>query len=216
MKKWWLTQSARINTLSLRERVFLFLSVIACCMALADLLWLSPAQATHKQLTQRFDKQSVELKRARDLLRASARPLDASKAINDELVSVKTRLDSVNQSIHGMLPATADTTPLAQVLVQFLRRHEGLTLVRIAAVAPEIGLSKGMQGSAISPSALPAGITRQGVELTVSGPYPDLMRYVQELEKSVVNARWGSMLLKSDKQVNELTLQLFLMGAQPG
>ena len=33
MKNWWLTQSARINALSLRERVFVFISILVCCLA---------------------------------------------------------------------------------------------------------------------------------------------------------------------------------------
>ena len=74
MKNWWTLQSARINALSLRERVFLFLSVLACGMALVDVVWWSPAQVAHKQLTQRFEKQSAELKRVRDTVRTSATP----------------------------------------------------------------------------------------------------------------------------------------------
>ena len=49
MKAWWLAQMARIDNLSLRERIFLFLSILVCALALADTLWLSPAQTAHKQ-----------------------------------------------------------------------------------------------------------------------------------------------------------------------
>ncbi|WP_114971290.1 hypothetical protein [Rhodoferax ferrireducens] len=212
MKRWWETQSARINALSMRERVFLFLSVIACCMALADVLWLSPAQMAHKQLTQRFEKQSAELQRARNELKTVATPVDTNKAVRDEIAAVKTRVDSVNQNIKDVLPTTAQTTPLAQVLAHLLQRHAGLTLVRTATMPPEAGVGP-TAGTAAT--AAPVGLTRQGVELTVSGPYSDLTQYVQTLEKALPHVRWGAMKLKSEKLPPELTLQLFLVGVQP-
>ena len=39
MKAWWKIQSGRINALSLRERAFLFVTLIICLLALADTLW---------------------------------------------------------------------------------------------------------------------------------------------------------------------------------
>ena len=50
---------ARIEALSLRERIFLFLSVLVVCGAVFDALWLSPAQTVRKQLLMRFEKQTA-------------------------------------------------------------------------------------------------------------------------------------------------------------
>jgi MSHA biogenesis protein MshJ len=201
----WEKQSARINALSLRERMFLFLSVMVCCVALLDMFWLSPAQLAHHQLTQRFEQQSAELQRARDALKAVATPTDKSKGVRDELVSIKSRLDAVNQSIKEVLPTAAQATPLAQVLIPLLRRHEGLTLVRTLTLPPEVTVKAPQTGS----------LTRQGLELTVSGSYAELTRYAQTLEQALPYVRWGNMKLRSDKPPAELTLQLFLVGVQP-
>lgn len=212
-KNWWGVQAGRVNALSLRERVFLFLSVMACCMALADVLWLSPAQVAHQQLTQRFEKQSAELQRAREELKTVARPVDVGKATRDEIAAIKTQLDSANQMIKEVLPGTAKATPLAQALGHLLRRYPGLTLVRTSAVAPEVSADKA--GSSAGAAALPVGLTGQGIELTVSGAYADLTQFVQTLENEMPQVRWGVMKLKSDKLPAELTLQLFLLGVQP-
>ena len=212
-KNWWGVQSGRVNALSLRERVFLFLSVIAVCMALADVLWLAPAQVGHKQLTQRFEKQSAELQRAREELKTVARPVDVGKATRDQMAAITTQLDSANQTIKELLPGNAKATPLAQALGHLLRRHAGLTLVRTSAVPPEASAAKA--GSSAGVAALPVGLTRQGIELTVSGAYADLTQYVQALENEMPQVRWGPMQLKSDKSPPELTLQLFLLGVQP-
>lgn len=212
MKRWWETQAARINALSLRERAFLFLSVIACCMALADVLWLSPAQLAHKQLSQRFEKQSAELQRTRDALKTVARPSDTGGATREEMAAVAVRLDAVNQTIQTLLPTPTKSAPLAQVLEQLLRRHAGLTLLRTTVVAPEPA-GKSTPGAANAPTS--TGLMRQGVEFTVSGPYAELTRYVLALEQALPSVRWGPMKLVSEKQPPELTLQLFVVGVAP-
>ena len=218
MKTWWKKQSVRIDALSLRERVFLFFAVMAACLALADLVWLEPAKRVHRQLNQRFDKQSIDLQQSRVELNAVAMPLDKSKVLKNEIAAAKTRLETVNKSIKDVLPTTTQSTPLAQVLVHVLRRHEGLTLVSTAALFPEATVAATAQATPAAGSGavdLPQGLTRQGVELTVSGSYPDLTRYVQTLEKLLPHVRWGTMRLKSEKLPPELTLQLYLIGVEP-
>ena len=212
MKSRWETLSERINALSLRERVFLSFSVIACCLALADVVWLSPAQLLQKQAVQRLDKQTADLLRARAELTTIVKPAQGASAARDEAVALQGRLELVNQKIKDLLPSNEETTPLTQALFHFLRRHEGLTLVRISAVTPEF---KAAPAAGAGNSAAPAGLARQGVELTVSGPYSELVRYVQTLEKALPNVRWGPMTLKSEKLPPELKLQLFLLGVQP-
>lgn len=212
LKNWWVLQSARVNALSLRERIFLFLSVIACCVALADVVWMSPAQLAHKQLKQRFEKQSADLQRAREELRVMTKPVDGASSVRDEMAVTQVRLNAVNQNIAEATPQALDATPLSQVLVHFLSRHEGLTLVRTTVAAPEAPAAKPAPGAASGAPAPAALLTRQGVELTVSGPYPALVNYVQSLEKALPHVRWGIMKLKSEKMPPELTLQLFLVG----
>jgi len=211
MKAQWQAQMARIDNLSLRERLFLFVSILVCCFALADTLWLSPAQTVHKQLLQRMDKQSAELQRLRDTLHASAQPDDVDQAARAELQATQTQIDQVNLAVRERLPDAAGSVPLAQALVQLLRRHEGLTLVRTAALPPELAGPGNNNGA----GSLPAGLTRQGVSITVAGAYPDLMRYVASLESAMPYARWGVMTLSSDQGQPELTLQLFLLGETP-
>ena len=53
MKQWWQVQAARIDAMTLRERVILFLVLIFVALAMADALLLSPAQTAHKQVVQR-------------------------------------------------------------------------------------------------------------------------------------------------------------------
>jgi MSHA biogenesis protein MshJ len=210
MKQWWQQQVVRIDALSLRERAFLFLSVIVVCMALADVLWLSPAQVAHQQATQRFAAQGTELSRLRDELKSTAQPLDASKAVRDDIASANARLEAVNQEIKEVAPLADGGPALEQVLVQFLRRQEGLTLLSTGTLKQDAAIP-------VAPAtvAAPTGLSRRGMELRVAGPYPELVRYVKTLEIALPALRWGALQLKSEKQPPELTLQVYVVGVQP-
>ena len=58
-------------------------------------------------------------------------------------------------------------------------------------------------------------LLRRGLELSVSGSYAELVRYVNTLESALPTLRWGTLHLKSAKQPPELTLQVFVVGAPP-
>lgn len=209
MKQWWELLASRVNALSLRERVFLFLSILACTLALADMLWLTPAQQAHRKATQRLENQDLELQRAAKELGSPVASQSVEQAAQAQQQALAQQLEAVNQQIQPLLPEVSETAPLAQAMVHLLRRHEGLTLLHTKTVAPDEGATPSVRGAPVPPIA--TGLARQGVELAVSGPYAELIRYVQALEKSLPQARWGSLRLSSEKSVPELTLQLFLL-----
>ncbi len=206
MKRGWTNLAARIDALSLRERVFLFATLLIASLLLADLLWLGPLQAVHKQLTQRVSAQGVELDRLREELGSSGAQTGPTQQAREELAQLRERLAQVNQAIAATPVAAADATPLSRVLAHFLRRHEGLQLVRTATLAPD---------SRTATPAEPVVVRRQGLELTVAGPYAELNRYVQTLERALPALRWGPMKLTSDGRTAELTLQVWLVGEAP-
>lgn len=198
-------QVARLEALSLRERIFLFVSILLCSAALLDVLWLSPAQTVHRQLVVRIDKQTAELQRSRDVLKASAQPAGPPTSVVQELQLLRAQTDQTEVAVRQLLP-TGQAAPLMEALTHLLRRYPGLMLVKTAALAPELA----GPGNA-NAGGLPEGLTRQGVAITVAGAYPDLMRFVGTLEGAMPHVRWGAMNLKSDKGAPELNLQLFLL-----
>lgn len=212
MKALWTKYSARVDMLSLRERVILFLSILAVCMALADVLWLSPAQLAHQQMRQRFVAQDAELLRLRAELQSLTQPVMASTDVHDTVATDQARLDAVNQAIRTQMPQAEGGLAMEQVLVQFLRKHQGLTLVSTGTVKtemPELAASGTLSTDA------PGRLFKRGMELKVSGPYLELVRYVKHLETALPTLRWGALEVKSDPQPPELTMQVFVLGVRP-
>jgi MSHA biogenesis protein MshJ len=204
MKQRWQQLVTRIDALNLRERVFLFLAIIVCTLALADTFWLSPAQIAYRQATQRVAGQGLELKRLRDELQGMAQLEDPGKAVRDEMAEISLRLDSVNADIRAVAPLAEGGPAIEQALVQFLRRQEGLTLLSTGTAKQEAPMPS-VAGSA-------SGVSRRGLELSVSGPYPELVRYIQTLETALPTLRWGTLHMKATQQPPELTLQVYVVG----
>nr|WP_295777391.1 hypothetical protein [Rhodoferax sp.] len=215
MKKQWQQLALRIDAMQLRERVFLFLAIIISCMALADTLWLTPAQVAHKQATQRYAAQGTELQRLRDELKAGAQPVDASKAVRDDIAAANVRLDAINQEIRAVAPLAQGGPAIEQALVQFLRRQDGLTLLRTGTLQSDVASPVAVTTAAPTAAGAPAVLSRRGLELSVAGSYADLVRYVRTLETALPTLRWGTLQLKTTKQSPEMTLQVFVVGVPP-
>ncbi len=209
MKNQWKNLAARIDALSLRERAFLFLSLIAVCFALADLLWLSPARTEHARARQEYATANTELQRLRLAVREKPNAADPVQVARAELARVKAQIDAVNNDMSLLNGPTRNAVSLQEVLVHFLGKQASLSLVQAASLPPEVALP----GAA--PAAAPSLVQRQGVEVTVAGPYADLVRYVHALEVAMPDLRWGTMKLSAEQRPAQLKLQVFLVMGQP-
>jgi len=207
MKSQWQALMTRLDALSLRERVFLFLSILVVCAAVFDALWLSPVQTAHKQLMQQLDKQSGELVRLREVVRQLPQSRGATPSSQAELLQLQAQMVQVELSVRALLPPS-DAAPLVQALSHLLRRYSGLTLLKTTALPASVSAA----GTPVL-ADLPAGLTRQGVVVTVAGNYADLTRFVSTMEVAMPYVRWGEMTLSStgDRTLPQLSLQLFVL-----
>lgn len=199
----WKLWAAKVNALSLRERVVLFVSTLLCLLALADVLWLTPAQNRHKAVQQSFLTQNAEIARLRAELQAAGVPVDQNQAVRARMDATAQEIAGVDHDIKTQLALAGAGRALEPVLVQFLRRYNNLTLLGT-------GTLKAQETAAAVP-----GLTRQGLELRVAGPYPDLLRYVQGLESALPHLRWGSIQIKAEQQPPEMVLQVYVLGVTP-
>lgn len=213
MNKSWKTLATRIDALSLRERAFLFLSLIAVCVALVDQLWLAPARTAYQQAQQKFAQENVELQRLREELRAKAVQPEAGLKVAEDIRQLNLSIATANREISALSNASDDAMTLPRVLVHFLRQQKGLTLVRTGNLATDV--VPGATQGPVAGAAAPAAVVRNGLELTVSGSYSELARYVQTLENAMPNLRWGTFKLVADQQPPQLSLQVFFVGPQP-
>lgn len=214
MKALWTIVAGRIDARSLRERALIFWTLLICGLVLGDQLLLAPVQRRQQQLAVTVKQQSAELQALRTQLGASkSAPVAANtpQAVRVEIAALQSRIDDVNREIAKLSLLGGDVDSLSKVLLHILRRYEGLTLERTASLTPEAAAKPAPIGAEVGSSSP----LRYGMEFTVSGPYGELMRYVQTLEQELPTLRWGVMKLSSGKAGPSLTMQVFWLGASP-
>lgn len=202
----------RIDALSVRERAILFVSCVALLGAVADALVLSPQFSQQKAMAQRMQWQNQELAALR--LRAAqavapagaddsprGRALAALRQVQLEQAAVARQRESLATAAGDEHAAAPHDLP--QLLTRVLRRHERLTLLSLATV----NAGTRHDGSAPAVPRAPSAL-----ELRLQGAYPDLLRYVQEVERAVPGQRWEGWQLGTGQGAPILTLRLVLAG----
>ena len=209
VKAWLKMQAARFDLLSLRERMCLFLTLIVCFLTVLHTSLLVPAQSEHDSLVLLLNDQELELRKARIDLKSNSFLSGDDSLARSELASLQNRIKAANLLVQDFSAARSSAPPLAETLVHLLRRQDNLKLLQLATLTDVTQARKEVV------NALPAGLTLQGLEVTVTGTYPELTRYVAILEQELKGIRWGTMKLKSEKLPPELTMQIFLVVIDP-
>jgi MSHA biogenesis protein MshJ len=204
MKADWKKHLARINALSLRERVMLFASVAFVMVALADTLVWSPAAAKRKSLVAEQATAAKELDTLRQRLTdasTTSQPDSPRGQMLARIAQSRAELQAVDSQITANLGDGKRLANLPDLMDQVLRRHERLTLTHLR-TTDERPTDK----------ATETALRWQAVDLGVSGGYLDLVQYLADLEHALPELRWGPMEINSKQMPPELTVRLFLAG----
>jgi MSHA biogenesis protein MshJ len=193
----------RIDALTLRERVLIFIAAALVLVAIAYLGFISPLMEKDKRLGREVARRQGELSMLQSQLQAMARssemrPDDAARAKLADLQREQAQLD-------GQIAQAASrfTSPqrMRDVLQEILARNPRLQLVDLKTLPVDLfGHSDGR-------GARP--IYRHALELTVSGAYLDLYAYLRQLEDLPTRLYWRKADLAADnypKAVLRLTV----------
>jgi MSHA biogenesis protein MshJ len=208
MKANWKMQLARINALSLRERVMLFVSVAFVMLALADTLVWSPATAMRKALVAEQAAAAKELATLRQTLAdagSSSQPDSPRGQMLSRIAQAHAELQAVDSQIQESLGNGKRLAKLPDLMDQVLRRHERLTLTHLVTTA-----DRPTDKAADKPAE--TALHWQAVDLGVSGGYLDLVQYLSDLEQALPELRWGPTEINTKQMPPELTVRLFLAG----
>jgi MSHA biogenesis protein MshJ len=198
-------QARRIDALSLRERAIMFLSVSVALVAAFDHLVLSPRMAEQKAVADQMRQDTRELEGLRAQLAPAPAdgPGGARARELAEWQAQRQRLDEELAQLHAVPQGNA---ALPELLERVLRRHERLTLVRLAT-------AKESADNAVAKTerpALDADTRRQAVQITMRGSYPELTQYLADTEAALPGVRWGEVAITRQGSSAELTATVWL------
>lgn len=197
------TLFARIDALTPRERVVLFITGLVLVWGLADSLLLGPGQRQREALSGQLAELSARAGSAQQTLQTLAGRPDKPAEARQRHATLQRELDIRLEATAALRGHLVDARDMPRVLEGLSVRQPGLRLVALKTLAPE---------PVAQPAEGPAPYYRHGVELTLEGGYTALTSYLRGLEQAPLGVLWASADLDaSDHPRLRLSLRLYTL-----
>ncbi|ARU31010.1 hypothetical protein CAP31_04480 [Sulfuriferula sp. AH1] len=204
LKNYWLNLANRVDALSMRERIMVFAAIVVVLLALMNALLIGPLLAHQKQLAEQI-VQSQQTAAAmqtqiQDLLKISN--INPDITLQLKLAQLRNQAANSGKNLDDIQSKLVAPQQMPALLEDILRRNQSVHLIALKTLPVEILSAK---------SAADAGnhIYKHGVEITVTGDYLDLTRYLSAVEALPWRMFWGKAGLSVDDS-HTVTLKLRL------
>jgi MSHA biogenesis protein MshJ len=215
MKAQWLKLSGRIDSMTLRERIAIFVASVAVLLFLINSLILEPLFARNRQLADQIHQQNMRLETANNgvALQMAAFSANPDAAAELQLAGLKREAAATAGALRAMQHGLVAPEKMGQLLQQLLRSNGKLKLLSLRTL-PVTGM--GGAPAASDAKAAPAQselLYRHGVEVVLQGGYLDMLDYMEALEGAPQQVFWGRAQLDARKYpASTMTLTLYTLG----
>lgn len=182
----WRRIAERIDELALRERTLLFLVMLGVLYFLAQTLLFGPLQARRSQLLlqlqgERNDTLALTLK-TQTILNSTGETAVARA----QLAALNAQLAAVNASLQSMTQGLVTPREMLALVRAALAHSTGVRLVSLE----NLPATPAVAGQSEK------GLYRHGLKIVIDGRYPDLVRYLTQLEGLHWKVFWDQAELK--------------------
>jgi MSHA biogenesis protein MshJ len=233
MKALWIKLSARIDALSLRERVMVCGAGIAIVLFVIYQLGMAPLLARQQVLRATLSQHQSRAAAADAEIttRMAAFSANPDVTVLEQIAELKKQTTALQSSLQAVQRGLVPPQKMAVLLEQLMRANSKLRTVSLRTL-PVSGLSE-MTAAAKAPGAQPQGMApaaamattaalgapkprellyRHGVELVVQGSYLDMLSYMESLQALPSQLFWGRLQLDADNYPTAtLTLTLYTL-----
>ncbi len=210
----------KVDALSLRERVILFVLMLAGIWAAMDALLLAPQERTRKAEQDKIAQARSQMAEAEQALVLRASQPDPARIAQQRLENARQNLNARMQTAARLQARMVDPKDMVRVLQGMLVEQAGLRLGSLQTLAPEpVGQPVQAAKSGTQPPAAPATASnplyKHGVKLTLVGSYAALTRYMESLEHLPVGFYWARAELDASAHPEiSLTLTLYTLSLE--
>lgn len=197
MKKQWEAISAKVLTLSLRERFMVLAALLALVWVVFDLVFLAPLAQKQKVYGQEVSSMREEVSKLKSQQTAivQAAQVDPDAGVKARLAEMQQRMVQMDTDLRQAQHELVAPDRMPKLLQSLLQKDRQIKLVALTTLQVA-GLMDGVEGDKTAGS--PAlGIYKHGFEVTLEGGYIDLMRYVAALEASPWHMLWSNISLQA-------------------
>jgi len=204
--------SARIDGMSLRERIAIFVAAVAAVLFVINSLVLEPLFARNRILSDQIRQQNLQVEAANAgvVAQMAAFGTDPDAATRKQLVELNREAATLAGALRAQQRGLVAPEKMGQLLQQLLRSNGKLKLLSLRTLPVT-----GMGGSAEAKAAPGQHelLYRHGVEVVLQGGYLDMLDYMQALESSPQQVFWGRAQLDAHEYpAATLTLTLYTLG----
>ncbi len=179
----------RIDELSLRERVMVFLVAIGMAALLWQEIAMGPVEARQRELLQRLERIRGEITaydaQAQAIIQGYMADPDAEN--RRRLAEHQAQLAAVESRLQEAVAGVIEPRQMARALEEVLVRHQDLTLLRVENLGAEPLLEAAAEGAGA------AGVYRHSLRLEFEGEYVATVAYLHALKSLPWSFYWDGI-----------------------
>lgn len=183
----------RIDELSLRERAFLLLALLAACYLVVDQALLTPQNMRAKSYGEqiRGKNKVLEKLRAETQVVMARSQLDPDARVREQIQRLETEMSQLDSRMSDLTVDLIDPRAMARMLEQVLRQETDLELIGVRALPPK-PLTE-YQGDKAGEDRVLPGVYKHGLEISIRGGYASTVRYLRALEQLPWRFYWDGI-----------------------
>lgn len=219
-KQRWKIWSMRLDALSFRERILVFVAVAGVALSLVFVGLIEPALQQQEQMLTSASGLQQEIFTLREQLTQSE-VLNQS-GLNTELGRLQAQAASLEQQVKTRESRLIPPDKMIAAIKTLLTAQPGLTLVSLETEPPRPALGELTSGTGdVSDQTSPPvpaaeSLYKHGVTLQLQGSYAQLTDYVARLESLPWTVQWESVRLDAHQHPRlVLTLKLNTLSREP-
>lgn len=182
LQRWWKQRLPR-------ERLLVVVVALCAVGALLEASLLGPQRDVSTKLAREVDNARARLQQMQGV--ATQQVEDGESALRQRRISLQQRREKALKVIGEAQVDLIAPQEMTKQLQAILVRHPSLRFVTMNTVAP-----KPLVDNAGNKTAAAAGIFQHGLEVSIEGPYLDLLVYLEALERAPYKIYWRELELK--------------------
>lgn len=204
-----------IDSLSVRERVLIFLSLLAALFVMATQLIMAPLATTarnlEKAVTQHVAQTTTLELRVRELSKGGL--YDPAMSEPERIRTLNKRLREIDSELARFTAGLVSPKEMARVAARLLKENSRLQLVKMESLVPAPLMAQDEQRP--QAGAPQFEIYRHGVRLEFRGSYQDILAYITRLEKLPWKFFWAEINLELERHpTSRVTLVLYTVSLE--
>lgn len=207
----WRIWAVRLDALSFRERVLVFLAVAGAAMSLLFVGLTEPALKQQSLMLQTISDVQQEIFALREQLDHA----DGQGGHDPELQRLEAQAAAIEQTVKARERGLVEPVRMIATLKSLLAGTSGLKLLALETGATRPALAADGSGGETPPPAADS-FYQHGITLRIEGGYADLTDYLARLEKLPWTVQWEAVRIDASRHPRlELTLKIHTLSREP-